>query len=98
MPDIFRYFGFIFSFYSNEHEPIHVHVEHDNKMSIFDIIINNGTLVEVKKRDNGNPMSSKDEKIAIEFIEKYWKNITDKWVSFFVMKKRIRCTVIKRKI
>jgi hypothetical protein len=26
MPDIYTYFGFIFSFYSNEHEPIHVHV------------------------------------------------------------------------
>ena len=24
MPKIFEYFGFIFLFYSNEHEPIHV--------------------------------------------------------------------------
>ena len=28
MPKIFEYFGFIFYFYSNEHEPIHVHVMH----------------------------------------------------------------------
>ena len=28
MPKIFEYFGFIFFFYSNEHEPIHVHVTH----------------------------------------------------------------------
>ncbi len=28
MPKIFEYFGFIFYFYSNEHEPIHVHVQH----------------------------------------------------------------------
>ncbi|MGM9778134.1 MAG: DUF4160 domain-containing protein, partial [Prevotella sp.] len=26
MPKIFEYFGLIFLFYSNEHEPIHVHV------------------------------------------------------------------------
>ncbi|MBO4525751.1 MAG: DUF4160 domain-containing protein [Bacteroidales bacterium] len=26
MPKIFEYFGFVFFFYSNEHEPIHVHV------------------------------------------------------------------------
>ena len=31
MPDIFTYFGFIFSFYSNEHEPIHVHVDCNGK-------------------------------------------------------------------
>ncbi|MBQ9467344.1 MAG: DUF4160 domain-containing protein [Muribaculaceae bacterium] len=28
MPKIFEYFGFVFFFYSNEHEPIHVHVIH----------------------------------------------------------------------
>ena len=27
MPKIFEYFGFIFYFFSNEHEPIHVHVK-----------------------------------------------------------------------
>ena len=26
MPKIYEYFGFVFFFYSNEHEPIHVHV------------------------------------------------------------------------
>lgn len=29
MPKIFEYFGYIFFFYSNEHEPIHVHVTHN---------------------------------------------------------------------
>ncbi len=32
MPDIYTYFGFIFSFFSQEHEPIHVHVEHQDRM------------------------------------------------------------------
>lgn len=27
MPEIFRFFGYSFFFYSREHEPIHVHVE-----------------------------------------------------------------------
>lgn len=31
MPKIFEYFGFIFYFYSNEHEPIHVHVLHGGR-------------------------------------------------------------------
>ncbi len=98
MPDIFTYFGFIFSFYSNEHEPIHVHVEHKDKMTIFDIIICDGELVEIRRRDKGNPLSSKDEKTAEMFIHKYWRNIAEKWINFFVYKKRIRCTDIKKKI
>ena len=41
MPKIFEYFGFIFYFFSNEHEPIHVHVLHGDKESIFDLIMMN---------------------------------------------------------
>lgn len=98
MPDIFTYFGFIFSFFSNEHEPIHVHVEHKNKMTVFDLIIVDGKLLEIRRRDKGNPLSSKDEKIAIEFIQKYWENIVEKRINFFVYKKRVRCTDIKTKL
>lgn len=61
MPKIFEYFGFIFLFYSNEHEPIHVST-------------------------------------AEAFVKKYYKNIVDKWVNFFIYKKRIRSTKITKKI
>ena len=27
MPEVFRFFGFSFFFYSKEHEPVHIHVE-----------------------------------------------------------------------
>ena len=39
MPKIFEYFGFIFYFYSNVHEPIHVHVMHGarNRASVVRI-------------------------------------------------------------
>ncbi len=100
MPKIFEYFGFIFYFFSNEHEPIHVHVQHDGKESIFEIIMMDGKLSEIRVREkNGyDSLSEKDKKTAIEFITKYHKNIIDKWVKFFVMKKRIRSTKITAKL
>lgn len=98
MPDIFTYFGMIFSFYSNEHEPIHVHVEHQNRMTIYDLIVVNGELIEIRSRDKGNPLGPKDDKTARAFITKYWQNIVEKWINFFVYKRRIRCTDIKKKI
>ena len=49
MPKIFEYFGFIFYFYSNEHEPIHV--IHGGKESIFDLIIMDGKLIEFRERE-----------------------------------------------
>lgn len=51
MPKIFEYFGFIFYFFSNEHEPIHVHVLHGGKESIFDLIMMNGELVDIHVRE-----------------------------------------------
>ena len=100
MPKIFEYFGFIFYFYSNEHEPIHVHVIHSQKESIFELILMDGELIEVRVREKKGlkPLSKKDEHIAEAFIRKYYKNIIAKWVRFFVMKQNVRSTIIKTKL
>ena len=100
MPKIFEYFGFVFFFYSNEHEPIHVHVIHSGCQSIFELIMMNGELTEVRVREKAGeePLSGKDAKTAEAFIRKYSKNIIDKWVRFFVMKQPVRSTNIKKKL
>lgn len=100
MPKIFEYFGFIFYFYSNEHEPIHVHVQHGSQESIFELIMMDGKLIEIRVREKQGklPLSGKEKRTAMEFIEKYHKNIIEKWVKFFVMKKAIRSTNITKKI
>lgn len=38
MPEVFRKYGFLFFFYSREHEPIHVHVEGEEGLVIYDLI------------------------------------------------------------
>ncbi len=100
MPKIFEYFGFIFYFFSNEHEPIHVHVIHGGKESIFDLIMMNGELESIQGRERKGiePLSEKEKRTAEEFIRKYHKNIIDKWVKFFVLKQTIRSTTIKKKL
>ena len=100
MPKIFEYFGFIFLFYSNEHEPIHVHVIKDGREAIFEIILENGELVQIQRRANSKmpPLSEKDSATAEAFVRKYYKNIVDKWVNFFIYKKRIRSTKITKKL
>lgn len=100
MPKIFTYFGFIFYFFSNEHEPIHVHVKHGDNETVFELILDNGELKEIRKRKKTGiePLTEKDTKTAEAFIQKYNTNIIDKWINFFVLKKQIRCTSIKNKI
>ena len=36
MPEVFRFFGFSFFFYSKEHEPPHIHVEGNGGMAKFE--------------------------------------------------------------
>lgn len=99
MPKIFEYFGFIFFFYSNEHEPIHVHVLKGETDVVFDIILEDGHLKAIEARKGKrSPMSDKDQKTAEAFVRKYYKNIVEKWINFFVLKKSIRSTKITKKI
>lgn len=100
MPDIYKYFGFVFLFYSNEHDPIHVHVQHDHHESVIEIIMDNGKVKEIRTRSKHGvpPLSSKDLKIAEEFVRVYANKIVDKWVNFFVKKKRVVCTNITKKL
>ena len=50
MPKIFEYFGFVFLFYSNEHEPVHVHVLHGDRQTVFELILTDGQLTRIGKR------------------------------------------------
>ncbi len=80
IPKIFEYFGFIFYFFSNEHEPIHVHVKHGGCESIFELIMENGKLQEIKRREKPgvDSLTSKEAATAIEFIQAYWQDIVAK--------------------
>ena len=75
MPKIYEYFGFIFLFYSNEHEPIHVHVNKDGHEAIYEIIMENGKLIHMRRRTSNKvpPLSDKDAAIAEAFVNKYYK-------------------------
>ena len=99
MPTIYEYFGIVFKFFSDEHEPIHVHVQRAGKEAVFELILENGKLVEIRQREtSANTLSERGTKTARRFVEKYADNIVEKWVNFFVYRKRIRLTKITRKL
>ncbi|MBT0812820.1 DUF4160 domain-containing protein [Litoribacter ruber] len=48
MPKIFEYLGILLFFYSNEHEPIHVHAKKGGYESKAEFYILNGEIKEIK--------------------------------------------------
>ena len=100
MPNIFEYFGLIFFFYSNEHPPIHVHVKKGGREFVFEIIMKNDLLDEVRRRKvrGKEPLTQKEITEAEKFIYKYHKRIINKWVNYFVLGKKVNYTRIKTKL
>lgn len=100
MPKIFEYFGLVFFFYSNEHEPIHIHVIQGDRQLIYEIMIENGKFKSVVRRNAKGylPLSQRDAKIAEDFIRVYALDIVQKWIDYFIMKKPVHCTYIKTRI
>jgi hypothetical protein len=99
MPQIFRYLKFIFSFSSNEHLPLHVHVSDENdNQSVFDLIIVDGILVDIKVRPKaGNkPLSEKSQGIVKTFICAYYAQIVTKWFEYFVLRKSIKPETVRK--
>ncbi|MCU7836201.1 MAG: DUF4160 domain-containing protein [gamma proteobacterium symbiont of Taylorina sp.] len=100
MPKIYTYLGIVILFYSNEHEPIHVHGKHQGNESKAEIIIEDGKLKEiriklVKGRKPLQPSTLNDFKSFIEF---YADEIVQKWIDYFVLHKEISCIQINRRI
>jgi hypothetical protein len=100
MPKIFEYLGIIIMFYSNEHEPIHVHGKYQGYESKAEFIIIDGEIVEVliKKVKGKKELPKKELKEFRRFVNKFKDDIVQKWVNYFVYHKSISCIKIDGKI
>lgn len=75
MPTLFRAFGLRFFFYSNEHEPIHIHVRNSDGEAKFDV------EKMIWKKNIG--IKNKDLKLAESLIEENKDLIISSWKNYF---------------
>ncbi len=100
MPKLYEYFGLIFLFYSNEHEPIHVHGRFQDKESKAEIIFINGKFIEIIIRDvtGKEPLDNTNLKRFKKIVELYRDDIVRKWIDFFVYNIEVSPEKITKKI
>jgi len=100
MPKIYEYLGILIFFYSNEHEPIHVHAKHGSNESKAEILIENGEIVEIRTSPikGTHPLTGKELKHFKEFLEVYADEIIKKWIDYFVYHKDIEFERITTRI
>jgi hypothetical protein len=100
MPKIFEYLGILIFFYSNEHEPIHVHGKFEGFESKAEFYIVDGKIVEIKiKPIRGfRPLTGGKLKDFKVFLENYADKIVQKWIDYFVYHKDIEFERINTRI
>lgn len=76
MPTIFTEEGFRFFFYSNDHQPIHVHVRKGDGEAVFNVEV----IVELREAVG---MKTKELAKAEEIAQKRQQEIIDYWNAYF---------------
>ena len=99
MPKIFQYLHYIIRFYTNEHLPIHVHVQiQDREIKIEFLISGDGLTLVFKKVKGKIPLTESEAKEVAVFLKAYYKKIIDKWQTVFIYHKKVKCDVINKKL
>lgn len=75
MPTIFILFGFTFKYYSNEHEPIHVHIFKGGAMAKY-------SIDPVMLLEN-NGLKAQDLRLIESIIEENKELIAEHWINYF---------------
>ena len=100
MPKIFEYLGILIFFYSNEHEPIHVHGKYDGFESKAGFYIIDGKITEIKIKPikSSKTFQVKKLKDFKDFLEVFGEQIVQKWIDYFVLHKDVNFEKINKRI
>lgn len=100
MPKLYEYFGLIVLFYANEHEPVHVHGKYQERESRAEIIMVNGSIVEIRYSNVAGraPLANTEMRNFEELVSVRAGDIVSKWIDFFVLHKPVKSERITRRL
>ncbi len=100
MPKLYEYFGLVVLFYSNEHEPVHVHGLYHDCECRADFTIVNGKVVEIDYRSvkGRRPLDGSHLNDFKLLVNTFADDIVQKWVDYFVLHKPVKPERIERRL
>ena len=100
MPKLYEYLGISVYFYTNEHEPIHVHGRHAGRECRAEIIVENGRVVGIAISDvpGKRPLEGPKRRDFEQIVEAKAEEIVQRWINFFVHNVRSKPEIINRRI
>ena len=100
MPKLYEYFGLIVLFYSDEHEPIHVHGLCQGRECKADIFLENGKVVRIRcgSVKGRRPLDRARKADFRAVVEMHSEDIVAKRVDFFVLHRPVKPERIVRRL
>lgn len=100
MPKLYEYLGIIVFFYSNEHEPVHVHGRYGECESRIEIIVKGGIVrgIRIQNVRGKRPLPAKQSKQFKKLVQILGDEIVQSWVNYFVYHKKILAKKIVGKL
>ncbi len=100
MPKLYEYFGVIIYFWSNEHEPVHVHGGCQDRESKAELIIENGSVKEIRITNvkGRNPLHIAELRHFEKLVHQKADEIVQKWIDYFVLHKKVNFERISEKL
>lgn len=91
MPKLYVYLGIVIFFYSNEHEPIHVHARYGEFESKIEIILTNGIVqgLKLQKVSGKSPLPAAQAKDFKKLVTLLVDEIVQSWINYFIYHKKI---------
>lgn len=91
MPKLYEYFGIVIFFYSNEHEPVHVHARYGEFESKIELIIKSGVVqgLKVQKVAGKKPLPATQLRQFKKLVTVLSDEIVQSWINYFVYHKKI---------
>lgn len=100
MPKLYEYFGLVVLFYSNEHDPIHVHGVHGRRAARAELVVEGGVVVAVRYGSvkGREPLTAAQMRAFRKLVGHYRDDIVRKWIEYFVLHRRIEPELIARRL
>ena len=100
MPKLYEYFGLLIMFYSNEHEPVHVHGKCQGREMRAELILVDGAVIDIRfmSQPGRIPLAESERRYFEEIVRFKSDDIVRKWIDYFVLHKSFASELINRRL
>ncbi len=98
MPKVYEYLGIVIRFFSDEHDPIHIHAIYNGISVKVAFYIKDGKISRITYTETYGKFPPSKMQVLKEFVSKYKQDIVEKWQDYFIWHKKIKAQIITKKI